>query len=60
MADQGSGSVAPEGGMSDERIPFMQQVLDSPFLLLFIGITVPTVFYLIWGVMEVVSIPIAQ
>jgi hypothetical protein len=45
MADQGSGTVAPDGGMADERIPFMQQVLDSPFLLLFIGITVPTVFY---------------
>jgi hypothetical protein len=60
MADQGSGPVAPEGGMADERIPFMQQVLDSPFLLLFIGITLPTVFYLIWGVMEIVSIPIAQ
>lgn len=60
MADQGSGSVASDGGMAEERIPFMQQVLDSPFLLLFIGITVPTVFYIIWGVMEVVSIPIAQ
>lgn len=43
-----------------ERIPVMQQVLDNPFLLLFLGITVPTVFYIIWGVMEIVTIPIAK
>ena len=42
-----------------EAIPFMQRVLDSPFLLLFIGITFPTVLYLVWGVMEVASVPIA-
>jgi hypothetical protein len=43
-----------------ERIPIMQQVLDNPFLLLFIGVTIPTVFYLIWGVMEITQIPIAR
>jgi hypothetical protein len=42
-----------------EAVPVMQQVLDNPFLLLFLGITVPTVFYIIWGVMEIVTIPIA-
>ena len=43
-----------------ERIPVMQRVLDNPFLLLFLGVTIPTVFYLLWGVMEVASIPIAK
>ncbi|MCI0431147.1 MAG: hypothetical protein L0210_11490 [Rhodospirillales bacterium] len=43
-----------------ERIPFMQQLLDNPFLLLFLGVTVPAVFYLMWGVMEVANIPIAK
>jgi hypothetical protein len=42
-----------------ERIPAMQQVLDNPFLLLFIGITIPTVLYIVWGVMEIASIPVA-
>lgn len=42
-----------------ERIPIMQQILDNPFLLLFIGVAVPAVSYIIWGVMEVASIPIA-
>ena len=43
-----------------EPIPFMQQVLDNPFLLLFLGITIPTVLYIVWGVMEIASIPVAD
>jgi len=42
------------------RIPIMQRVLDNPFLLLFIGVVVPTVFYILWGIMEIVTIPIAN
>jgi hypothetical protein len=42
-----------------ERVPFFQRVLDNPFLLLFLGIVVPTVFYILWGVMEIATIPIA-
>ena len=42
-----------------QRIPAMQQILDNPFLLLFIGITIPTVLYIVWGVMEIASIPVA-
>ena len=45
---------------SPERIPVMQQILDNPFLLLFLGVTIPTVFYLIWGIMEIVTIPVAK
>jgi hypothetical protein len=43
-----------------ERVPVMQRVLDNPFLLLFIGIAVPTVCYLIWGIMEIAEIPIGK
>jgi hypothetical protein len=42
------------------RIPIMQRMLDNPFLLLFIGVVVPAVFYIIWGIMEIISIPIAS
>jgi len=48
---------APQEG---ERVPAMQRVLDNPFLLLFLGVTIPTVLYIIWGVMEVASIPLAK
>jgi hypothetical protein len=43
-----------------ERIPVMQRVLDNPFLLLFLGVTIPTVLYILWGVMEIASIPLAK
>jgi hypothetical protein len=43
-----------------ERIPAMQRLLDNPFLLLFLGITVPAALYLIWGLMEILQIPIAK
>ncbi len=44
---------------SPEQIPAMQRILDNPFILLFIGVVFPAVFYIIWGVMEIVTIPIA-
>jgi len=43
----------------EEPVPAMQQLLDNPFLLLFIGIAMPTVLYIIWGVMEIVGLPVA-
>jgi hypothetical protein len=50
----------PVSQASSERVPTMQQILDNPFLLLFLGVTIPTVLYVIWGVMEVASIPLAK
>ena len=55
----GAGGSVP-GGDGGGRIPVMQRVLDNPFLLLFLGVTVPAVFYIIWGIMELVQIPIAE
>ena len=43
-----------------ERVPIMQRIIDNPFLLLFIGVVFPTVFYVLWGIMELVTIPIAN
>ncbi|MDH4134748.1 MAG: hypothetical protein OEV31_08145 [Gammaproteobacteria bacterium] len=45
---------------NNENVPVMQRVLDNPFLLLFLGVAMPTIFYIVWGVMEIVSIPIAK
>ncbi|MCG8382070.1 MAG: hypothetical protein MJA28_07625 [Gammaproteobacteria bacterium] len=49
-----------ENDQEEEKIPIMQQLIDNPFLLLFIGIAIPTVTYIIWGIVEIVSIPIAN
>ncbi len=51
-------STQPSG--KAEPIPMMQRVLDNPFLLLFLGVTIPTVLYILWGVMEIASIPLAK
>jgi hypothetical protein len=50
----------PAAKDDDGPVPIMQRVLDNPFLLLFIGVTVPTVFYLMWGIMEVANIPLGR
>jgi len=57
MADSENTNASDPG---DERIPVLQRILDNPFLLLFLGVVMPTVFYLIWGIMEIVTIPIAK
>lgn len=57
MAQQGDVKSAPA---PLERMPFMQRVLDNPFLLLFLGVVVPAVLYILWGVMEITQIPLAK
>ena len=49
MSDQDSNETG--------EIPMMQKLLDNPFLLLFIGVASPAVLYLVWGIMEIVTIP---
>lgn len=58
-SESSTGSSSPVGG-TPEHVPAMQRLLDNPFLLLFLGVTIPTVFYIIWGIMEVAQIPIAK
>ena len=53
-----SGTGEPASS-DEERTPFMQRVMDNPFLLLFLGVTIPTVLYILWGIMELVQIPLA-
>lgn len=49
----------PEDG-THERVSFMQGLIDNHFLLLFIGVVVPAVLYTIWGIMDIITIPIAR
>ncbi|PIV33164.1 MAG: hypothetical protein COS34_09390 [Lysobacterales bacterium CG02_land_8_20_14_3_00_62_12] len=44
----------------DEKVPLMQQLLDNPFLLLFLGVMIPMVVYTLWGVIDILTIPLAQ
>ena len=44
----------------ERDIPLMQRLLDNPFILLFIGVAVPTLTYIVWGIMELISIPVSK
>jgi hypothetical protein len=43
-----------------EPVPLMQQLLDNPFLLLFLGVMVPMLVYTLWGVIDILTIPLAK
>jgi hypothetical protein len=60
MAEQAKATRGPSPEDPEEPIPIMQNVLENPFLLLFLGVAIPTVFYIIWGIMEIVGIPVAK
>ena len=38
----------------------LQRILDDINFMLVLGLVVPTVFYTLWGVMEVVTIPLGN
>ena len=44
----------------DEKVPFMQQLLDNHFLLLFLGVMIPSIVYTLWGVIDILTIPVAK
>jgi hypothetical protein len=44
----------------DEKVPMMQQLLDNPFLLLFLGVMIPMVVYTLWGIIDILTIPVAK
>lgn len=45
---------------NDEDVPFMQKLLDNPFLLLFLGVASPGVIYILWGIVDIMSVPLAK
>lgn len=41
----------------EERIPVWQAFFDDLFLLLALGLAVPVLSYLVWGLLELGSVP---
>ncbi|MDA0706340.1 MAG: hypothetical protein O2907_09530 [Proteobacteria bacterium] len=54
------GDAKPTANDDQELLPLMQRILDNPFLLLVLGVSIPAVFYIIWGIIEITQIPIAD
>ena len=44
----------------DRPVPLMQQLLDNPFLLLFLGVLIPMLVYTLWGVVDILTFPAAK
>lgn len=44
----------------NEPIPWMQKLMDNPFLLLFLGVLIPMLVYNGWGVFEILLLPVAK
>lgn len=42
----------------EQRPPWPQLLLDDVFLLVACGLVVPTLFYIVWGLMELAMIPV--
>lgn len=45
---------------TEEKAPLMQQFLDNPFLLLFLGVLIPMIVYTLWGVIDILTVPLAR
>jgi hypothetical protein len=45
---------------TNEDVPFMQKLLDNPFLLLFLGVMVPMIVYTAWGVYDILTLPVGK
>lgn len=43
---------------AEERIPAVQFFFDDVFLILTLGLAVPFVLYIGWGLIEVVQLPV--
>jgi hypothetical protein len=61
----GASVAAIEETMSEHdvdtaKVPLIQQLLDNPFLLLFIGVLIPMLVYTLWGVIDILTIPLAK
>jgi hypothetical protein len=59
-SERRSGETMSPTDKEDESVPWMQQLLDNPFLLLFLGVMVPMVVYVLWGVIDILTVPLAK
>ncbi|HEY8738255.1 MAG TPA: hypothetical protein VIO62_14575 [Candidatus Dormibacteraeota bacterium] len=46
-----------EPSQERQRVPFGQLLFDDLFMLLLIGVAMPFIFFTIWGLLDISSIP---
>ena len=60
MSTPSDAAAQHDDEVPEEPVPAMQHLLDNPFLLLFIGVLVPMVLYTLWGVIDILTVPLAK
>jgi hypothetical protein len=60
QAHKGVNMNQPAKDDPNEPVPWMQQMLDNPFLLLFLGVLIPMLLYTVWGVVDILTVPMAK
>jgi hypothetical protein len=55
-----SAEADSDEGNPEAPLAAMRQILDNPFLLLFIGVAMPAVLDVLWGVMDILSVPVVK
>jgi len=50
--------MAAGGEAQGEQVPFGQIVFDNIWLLFMLGIAIPFLSYLIWGLLDIASTPV--
>jgi hypothetical protein len=46
----------PEAREEPAHLPWQQLIFDDVFLLMALGLVVPTLLYIVWGLMELASV----
>ena len=61
MSQTENTGIAPhQSDDPNEPVPMMQQLLDNPFILLFLGVMIPMIVYTLWGVIDILTVPLSK
>lgn len=61
MSQNSNADPAPhQADDPNEPVPLMQQLLDNPFILLFLGVMIPMIVYTLWGVIDILTVPLTK
>ncbi len=58
MEEKRGEAVTPGAGDDSEKIPLGQVFLDDIFLLFLLGMSVPLILYIVWGLLDLLNVPI--
>ncbi len=57
--DKESQVPAQAPAQGGEQVPFGQIIFDNIWLLFLLGIAIPFLFYIVWGLLDIASTPVA-